>query len=316
MDREISKKATEWIVKLKEEDFFLAVGFKLPHLSWVAPEEFFDKHYGNGKVPDNMFVPNDFPTAAFSDSGDLRKHSDISPLPWTGAPDSVLNNHTTAKLREAYYACISFIDSLVGDLIQALKDNNVYDDTIIVFTSDHGFHLGEHNIWGKKTNFEISNQIPLIISAPGFRSGERTTNKLVELVDLFPTIVDLANLTSVPLCDETTSQTTALCTEGTSLIPLLQDNGPQWNKGAVFHQYARKNQMGLSIRTEQYRYTVWLKCNGRTKEWSWNNRVFGYELYDLTNDIHENENLAYDSRFTTIKQDLHAELVKGFRSHV
>ena len=143
MDREVTKKAMEWIRQLKNSDFFLA-------------EEFFDKHRGNGHVPDNRFVPNDFPSAAFSDSANLRRHTDGAALPWTGAQQSVLKTETTVDLREAY---ISFIDSLVGDLVKALKDNDVYDDTIIVFTSDHGFHLGEHNIWGKKPNYEVSNQV-------------------------------------------------------------------------------------------------------------------------------------------------------------
>ena len=109
----------------------------------------------------------------------------------------------------------------------------------------------------------------------------RTTSELVELVDLFPTVVDLAELNPIPLCEEDKSQSTEVCREGTSLVPLLSDSGSTWNKGAVFHQYARGNKMGLSIRTEDYRYTVWLKCDPSSKAWSWSNRVFGYELYDL-----------------------------------
>ena len=153
MDREIGKKAVEWIKDLKDTDFFLAVGFKLPHLAWVAPQEFFDKHTGNGSVPDNMYVPNDLPSAAFSDSADLRHYEDIDNLTWTGEQNSKLDDQTTKTLREAYYASISFVDSLVGDLIQTLRDNDLYEDTIIVFTSDHGFHLGEHQHLGQENQF-------------------------------------------------------------------------------------------------------------------------------------------------------------------
>ena len=136
-------------------------------------------------------------------------------------------------------------------------------------------------------------------------------------MDLFPTIVDLANLPAVPLCEKNTSQMIELCTEGTTLVPLLNENSdPFWNKSAVFHQYARGNKMGLSIRNQEYRYTAWLKCNPRTKAWDWSNRVFGYELYDLRTDTFENVNLATDSRINVIQRQLDTELVAGWRMYV
>ena len=152
-------------------------------------------------------------------------------------------------------------------------------------------------MWTKNTNFEVAVQVPLFISAPGYRNA-RTTSKLVELVDLFPTIVELAQLPSVPPCGEvTSSRVTQLCTEGESLVPLLSaDTENQWNKGA-----------------DQYHYTYWLKFDTETQGWDWGNKDFGQELYDLRTDIYENENLARNSDYQDIVMDLHSKLETGWK---
>ena len=134
-------------------------------------------------------------------------------------------------------------------------------------------------------------------------------------MDLFPTIVELAQLPSVPPCGEvTSSRATLSCTEGESLVPLLSaDTENQWNKGAVFHQYLRGNKMGLSIRTDQYRYTYWLKFDTETQGWDRGNKDFGQELYDLRTDTYENENLVPNSDYQDIVMDLHSKLETGWK---
>ena len=135
----------------------------------------------------------------------------------------------------------------------------------------------------------------------------------MELRDHFSTIVDLANLTTVPLRDETTSQGTELCTEGTTLIPLLKKKESRMEQNGCVPLICEKNKMVLSIRNEEYRCTVWLKCNPKTEASDWSNKVFGNELYDLRTDTSENVHLATDSRFNGIQSQLHNQIVAGWR---
>ena len=278
MDRDLTDKAKEWLSDLATtgDNFIMSLGYKLPHLPWVTPLTIFEQFDNTVAIPDNMRVQDNLPEPAFVNSAELREYSDMSGIPsWTGATDETLTNEKTVELRQAYYASVSYVDTLIGEVIQELKNKNLYDNTVIIVTSDHGYHLGEHNMWTKNTNFEVAVQVPLFISAPGYRNA-RTTSKLVELVDLFPTIDELVQLNSVPPCGEvTSSRATLLCTEGESLVPLLSaDTENQWKKGAVFHQYLRGNKMGLSIRTGQYRYTYWLKFDIETQGWDWGNKDF------------------------------------------
>ena len=318
MDRDLTNKAKEWLGDLATagDNFIMSLGYKLPHLPWVTPLPIFEQFDSTVSIPDNMRVQDNLPESAFVNSAELRGYSDMSGIPsWTGETDETLSNEKTIELRQAYYASVSYVDTLIGEVIAELKNKNLYDNTVIIVTSDHGYHLGEHNMWTKNTNFEVAVQVPLFISAPGYRNV-RTTSKLVELVDLFPTIVELAELSSVPPCGEvTTSRTTQLCTEGESLVPLLRaDTENQWNKEAVFHQYLRGNKMGLSIRTDKYRYTYWLKFDTATQSWDWGNKDFGEELYDLQTDTYENENVVGDSGYEDIVNDLYSKLETGWKT--
>ena len=317
MDRDLTDKAKEWLETLSQgsDNFIMSLGYKLPHLSWVTPVSFFEQFDGTVSVPDNMVVQADLPEPAFVNSAELRGYSDMSQIStWTGETNETLSDAKTIELRQAYYASVSYVDSLIGEVIQELKNQNLYDNTVIVVTADHGYHLGEHNMWTKNTNFELAVQVPLFISSPGYRSSARTTSELVELVDIFPTVIQLAGLPTVPICGETAvSRATELCTEGTSLVPLLtSDTEDAWNKDAVFHQYLRGNKMGFSIRTEEYRYTFWLRFDLETQQWDWDARgTFGRELYDLRTDTYENVNLAENSDYETIVNRLHEQLRAG-----
>ncbi|MEM0927009.1 MAG: sulfatase/phosphatase domain-containing protein, partial [Planctomycetota bacterium] len=205
---------------------------------------------------------SDIPTAAFAHN---------CPVPHYGLEEPIL-----LRAIQAYYACVSFIDSQVGELLQSIDQLGLADDTIVVLWSDHGYHLGEHQgIWQKRTLFEESARSPLIIRVPG-RSSGRPCKRIVEFVDIYPTLVDLASIDPPSRLD------------GRSVTPLLTNPNAAW-KGLAVTQVLRPADsrlespvMGRSIRTERYRYTEW--AEGKS----------GVELYDHHTDPNEFNNLAID----------------------
>jgi hypothetical protein len=238
-------------------------------------------------------------------------------------------------LIHGYMACVSFIDVQLGKVLDALEDPNgdgsnadsIADNTIVILFGDHGFHLGDHGaFWAKHSNYEISTRVPFIIRSPGMSAlgtSGTMTNAPVELVDVFPTLLDLCSL---PVPDEATSVTNDITLyqilEGTTLLPLLEDSQQPW-KSVAFSQYQRYisykssydsdrplssagpgKGMGYSIRTDRYRYTEWWKTNGDYGKFGSAtydpdaSRVVAseaslVELYDYQNDPGETENLAY-----------------------
>ena len=173
------------------------------------------------------------------------------------------------KCKQAYFACISFVDAQVGRIMDTLERNNLMDDTLIVVWSDHGYFLGEKGLWYKRKNFERSLRVPLIIAGGGISAQARPCNQLVELVDLYPTIV------------EHTGYEVPQLLEGESLVPLLNDPLADWNKPAISQViYSRDEAYGFSLRTDRWRYTEWKKG------------AAGRELYDHSNDPDEITNLA------------------------
>ncbi len=172
----------------------------------------------------------------------------------------------------AYYAAISFVDAQIGRVLDAVDRLGLRDNTIIVFWSDHGYHLGEHGLWFKQSCFEESARVPLIIIAPGQQSAGQVSPRLVELVDLYPTLAELAGLTPPKSL------------EGTSLRPLLENPKAAWSLPA-FTQVERARGPGHSVRTERWRYTEW--DFGR----------LGAELYDHQTDPQELHNLASDAKY-------------------
>jgi iduronate 2-sulfatase/deleted-in-malignant-brain-tumors protein 1 len=143
----------------------------------------------------------------------------------------------TRKLRRAYYACISYTDTQIGKVVNELQELGFADDTIIVLWADHGWQLGEHNHWTKHTNFEDATHVPFMIRVPGVTDKGIRTKALVELIDIFPSITELAGLEVPPMCPEEDNKLLA-CVEGTSVTPLLTNPDQQWKK-AAFSQYSR-----------------------------------------------------------------------------
>ena len=205
------------------------------------------------------------------------------------------------ELRHGYYACVSYVDALIGKLLKEIDRLKLRQNTLILVYGDHGFHLGEQGLWTKANNFELSTRVPLIVSAPGQSHGK--TDALVELVDVFPTVCELAGLTP------------PAGLEGVSLLPLFSDPGRKW-KTAVFSQYPRSlkgnrhsrhgDVMGYSLRTKRYRYVEWQ---------SWKTKaVVARELYDRHSDPVEMRNVADEAQARPVVDRLAKRLAKGWKS--
>ncbi|MBN2473796.1 MAG: sulfatase [Pirellulales bacterium] len=296
-DGKTADRIVELLRRFKEEDtpFFLGCGFLKPHLPFVAPKRYFDLYpIESIKLPDNRFHPKNAPQLALHQSGEFRAYSDV---PAEGPfPEPLLRD----TLR-AYRACVSYVDAQVGRILAELDRLGLRNNTVVVLWGDHGWHLGEQDLWGKMTNFEIATRVPMIISAPGQSNTGARTDGLTEFVDIYPTLCELCGL---PVPDRL---------EGTSLVPLMNDPGQKW-KAAAFSQYPRPGhypaedhirQMGYSMRTDRYRYTEWR--DHKTGE------VLARELYDYETDPQGNDNVAGEAGYATLVERLGRQLAAGWR---
>lgn len=252
---------------------FLAVGFRRPHLPFVAPKRYWDL-YADAKIglASNRVADESIPKIALHDSAELRGYTDI--------PDvGEISTDQEIALRRGYYACASFTDAQVGKVLDALARSPLASNTIVVFWADHGYHLGEKGLWCKTTNFELDTRVPLVIRGlPGTGENPGRTTAIVELLDLYPTLVDLAGLPTAPK------------TEGMSLKKVLEDPSTK-GKDFALSQFQRPfkagggfTYMGHTVRTSEWRYVEW------REETSGN--VVARELYDEAADSAEMHNLA------------------------
>ncbi len=252
-----------------KQPFFLAVGFMKPHLPFVAPKKYWDL-YDPEKIPP-VAVPNrpkgapDF--AVKAGANEVNQYLEKS--------QGLLSPERTRHLRHGYAACVSYIDAQVGRLLGELESLGLRENTIVVLWSDHGYKLGDFGSWAKHTNFELDTRVPLIISAPGYPRGERS-NALVELVDLHPTLSELAGL---PVHSGA---------EGESFADKIKAPS-KTGKGAAFSQFPKGGFMGYTVRTATHRYTEWRST--KTKE------IEARELYEYDESGVEKNNLAEDPAF-------------------
>ncbi|TWU39016.1 Arylsulfatase [Novipirellula aureliae] len=297
--------AIEKMGKLASGDkpFFLAVGYYRPHLPFNVPKRYWDM-YDRDKIrlAENRFLPKNAPIMAVNTAREIRGYTDFEhqPRPHEGSfPDD-----QARLLKHGYLASVSYIDAQVGRLLDTLKDLNLDKNTIVVLWGDHGWKLGEHNSWCKMTNYEIDTHVPLIVRAPDAKENGKQCDRLVEFVDVYPTLCELAD---VPLREEL---------EGNSFAPLLEKCDLPW-KEAVFSQFLRDGiwiapdnvaYMGRCIRTERYRYVEWKKKN--------DNEIVARELYDLQLDPQENNNVADQKENREVVVQLAAQLNAGWKSVV
>lgn len=299
-DGQVATRAAAALQQLaaSEQPFFLAVGFWRPHLPFVAPVKDWRQYTASQvAMPKSHSAPVKGPPVALHDSRELKGYQ--------GVPAFPLDAATTRQLRHGYYASITFMDRQVGKLIEALDATSAANSTIIVFLSDHGFHLGEHGLWCKTSCYEWDARVPLMIATPKLSKPGVASDAIVELVDLYPTLAALAGL---PAEESVAPQ----AMEGLSLVPVLDD--PEASvKEFAFTQHPRPAYskapapvMGISARSSRYRYTEWR--NRTTGE------LIGRELYDHRADPEETRNQAEAPKYAAEVKRLAAQLAPQFRT--
>ena len=310
------------------QPFFLAFGLHKPHMPWDFPEKFLDYYPEEDiQVPVNPYIPYDMPDSAWSTPTGLLNYPDCSAegtgIENMGEPNVTYSDAHTKELRRAYYASISFADEQIGRVLQELNNLGLADNTVIIFLGDHGLHMGELSEWEKYTNFEVAHRAPMMLHVPGTVDTSIISDKLVEFVDIFPTLVEAAGFDPMKRCDPFNSRTENLCREGTSLLELVR-NPDEWKTAAFYQQprgYWNENQhkyQGYTVVTEQYRYSEWVNLNDvgteeQTPNWG-DPQDFG-ELYDLMNDPLETTNLINNEEYDELIHELKQLLHQGWHHH-
>jgi arylsulfatase A-like enzyme len=301
------------------QPFFFAVGIAKPHLPFVAPKKYWDlyKREDITIAPFQEKITNSV-DVSYHTAGELRAYTDM-PADIAATPQKdfglTLSADKQKELIHGYYAAISYTDALVGKLLDALDSLELSKNTIVVLWGDHGWHLGDHNLWCKHSNFEEATHAPLFISGPGIKSNK--TKSFSEHVDVFPTICDLAG---VPIPAQL---------QGKSLKPVMINPESTVKEYAVSQYprssaaeesdrlgYADANVMGYSIRDKQYRYTIWMRNSFRSTMPFNPASVIGDELYDYKADPLEKHNAAKDKNYEAITAKYKKEMLRYFESQL
>ena len=262
-----------------KENFFLAFGLYRPHIPFVAPKKYFDLY-----EKDNMTVPS---------NGDefLKTISSPAAKSLRARKEQInLDNSTIKTVKEAYYSTTSFVDAQIGRVLDKLKETGLDKNTIVVFTSDHGYHLGEKGHWQKQSLYDRATRVPLIISGPGILSNKRIKNSPVELVDLYKTLMDLTGISTPEFV------------QGHSLKNILTSNSKPIRKSALSELRVYSDgslAQGYSIKTNRYRFT---RCLHKDERY--------LELYDHKYDFNENKNLVYEDNYSRVRDSLDIILTK------
>ena len=293
-DGQTALKAIETLQRMKDkpgQPFFLGVGFVKPHLPFTCPQKYWDMYPEDTiKLPENYYRTKGAPEPAFHNLYELRTYGGIP-------PKGDIDDATALRLIRGYRACVSHMDAQVGRVLAELDRLGLRENTIVVFWGDHGYHLGENGLFTKMTNFELGTHVPLIVRAPASaqKAAGQHSAGLVELVDLYPTLTELAGL-ELPKH-----------LEGASFASLLKDPTKPWKK-AAFSQYLRPGKegiMGRSVRTADWRYTEWKDRQGND---------MGVELYDENMDPKENTNIAGEAVNAEKMKEMAAILKAGWKA--
>ena len=267
--------AIKQLRKLKEggDPFLLALGFYKPHLPFNAPKKYWDM-YERNEIPkaENNFTPRNLNNIySVNKSPEVTTH-----YPWPDGPGNV-TPESAKTLKHGYYASVSYIDALVGKVLDELERLDLSKKTIVVFWSDHGWHLGEHTMFGKMSNFEIATRSPLIIRVPHITNEGGKLNQLTESIDIYPTLAELCGLDYPDNLD------------GESIVDVLKNPDIKGQKFARSFYY-RNQALGKTIRTKRYRIVRWATENDST---------VAVELYDHQLDPNENTNIAAEQKVIT-----------------
>jgi|tagenome__1003787_1003787.scaffolds.fasta_scaffold20963682_2 iduronate 2-sulfatase len=269
LDGQIADKAISEMNEVRDKPFFLAVGFHKPHMPWVAPRKYYNLYKDTQiKLAEFQRLPAGAPAFASNEAGEFRSYKGIP-------QDGEIPEEIQRKAIHSYFACISYTDAQIGKVLGELDRLNLRKNTVVILWGDHGYQLGEHGTWNKRTNWEVAARVPLVISVPGQLHAGETTNALVELIDMYPTLVQLCALKSP---DEL---------EGRSFVPLLRNPKLEWKDAAFTTYYKPLPELGTgfgrAMRTDRYRFVEW---SGPKSE----KRI--YELYDEVSDPLETTNIA------------------------
>jgi uncharacterized sulfatase len=281
-DGKIAAQAISFLQEKRTKPFFLAVGFFRPHTPYVAPKPYFQS-YPKDKVelvPDPAADRASKPQVALSN---------------TAVANYGMTEDTQRTAKQAYLASMTFMDAQFGLVLAELKKQGLDKNTIVIFISDHGYNLGEHGLWQKRSLYEDSARVPFIIRDPDSKANGQSSKRVAELVDLYPTVADLCSLTPDKRA------------EGKSLRALLEDPNRPWANaaytqvdfGAVNGKKGGARKVGRSVRTERFRYT------------EWNGGETAVELYDHEKDPKEMTNVAKDPAYAQFVTELKATLAKG-----
>ena len=303
----------------KTQPFFFAVGIAKPHLPFVAPKKYWDL-YQREAMPLAKFQEQskNGVDMAYHNASELKLYSDIPPLLAFTDQKSFGLSLPVDKQRElihGYYAAVSYADAQVGVLLHTLDSLGLTKNTIIVLFGDHGWHLGDHNLWCKHTNFEQATHAPLIIAAPAVLPT--TTRSMTEFIDIFPTVCELAGV-AIPHQ-----------LAGKSLVPVMKKIASSVKDFSV-SQFPRSNlksetgrlgyvattAMGYSIRTQQYRFTIWMKNNFTSAQPFDAALVVGSELYDYKKDPLETINVVSEKAYASVYKNMYQKMINFFKTQV
>jgi iduronate 2-sulfatase len=293
-DYNIAREAIKLIKKSKSKPFFMTVGFRKPHLPFAAPRKFWELY------DKTKFNDSEFKNATIKGDSIVYLWSELSSYkPYTTTYKSEnyrkknIINSQELDLKHGYYACVSFIDYLIGMITDEVESLGIDNNTIIIITSDHGFHLGEQQIWGKHSNYKMSTNVPLIIYDPRMKIKNNISHGFVELLDLFPTLVDLTGLENNGKMD------------GKSIVPLINNPKAEGYLYAfsMYQSFQKdksiKNLKAYALHNKKYTYIEWRD--------SINKKIVNQELYDIENGL-ETINIASDSSYK--------EIIKNFSKKI
>lgn len=304
VDGAIANKSLELLNNMDmSKPFFLAVGFKRPHLPFVAPRKYWNLYSENEiKLAAYQKKSKNAVDIAYHKAGEMQSYKSPE-IKYRMNSEGLLtlDEALQKKLIHGYYAATSYIDAQIGKVVDKLKEKGLDKNTIIVIWGDHGWHLGDHSLWNKHSNFEQATRSPLVIYDPRINAGYKV-NAPSEFVDIFPTLCEMSGIEIPQNLD------------GVSLNAQIKGE-KNTSKTYAVSQYPRGNRMGYSFRTKQYRYTVWIS-NKKSTEPIFKEDIFGEELYDYKTDPDETENKILDEDYSRIKLTFQTIAARYFKSQV
>ena len=300
-DGAIANGSIELLKKASAQDkpFFLAIGFKRPHLPFSAPTKYWDM-YDESKVPLALYQEKavDGFNRAYQPSWELSSYK-VPGYEYKNVDGIIrIPEKQQRELIHGYYAATTYVDAQLGKVMDELKKQGLDKNTIVIIWGDHGWHLGDHGMWNKHTNFEQATRSPMIIFDPSI--GEKIqVNSPTEFVDIYPTLCDLANIASPKNLS------------GISLKPLI-DGSTEKVKEYAISEMTRGKVVGYTLRNERYRYTAWIGDNPLNTKWLRENKIIGEEFYDYEKDPLETKSLINDDEYSEIIEKMRNDFKEFF----